>query len=116
MLQADASSYALGVAILQGKQPVAYPSSSLTTAELNNRQIEKEALAIRFACKKYYEYVYGKISTIEMDQNLLESIFKILISSAPPPLQGILLDSILYSPTVIYKKGQTMNISETLSR
>lgn len=115
-LQADASSYALGAAIMQEDQPVAYASRSLTKAELNYPQIEKEALAIKFACKKYHEYVYGKKVTVETDHKPLESIFKKPISNAPPRLQRILLDIAPYSPNVIYKKGETMYLADTLSR
>lgn len=115
-LQADASSYALGAAIMQADQPVAYASRSLTKAELNYPQIEKEALAIRFACKRFHEYVYGKQLTVETDHKPLESIFKKPIPNAPPRLQRILLDIAPYSPTVIYKKGETMYIADTLSR
>lgn len=115
-LQADASSYALGAAIMQDGQPVAYASRSLSKAELNYPQIEKEALAIRFACQRYHEYIYGKQLTVETDHKPLESIFKKPIANAPPRLQRILLDITPYSPTVVYKKGETMFIADTLSR
>lgn len=101
---------------MQDGQPVAYASRSLTKAELNYPQIEKEALAIRFACKKYHEYIYGKQLTVETDLKPLESIFKKPIPNAPPRLQRILLDIAPYAPTVIYKKGETMYIADTLSR
>lgn len=115
-LQADASSYALGAALFQADQPVAYASRSLTKAELNYPQIEKEALAIRFACKKYHEYIYGKKLTVETDHKPLETIFKKPISNAPPRLQRILLEIAPYAPTVIYRKGETMYVADTLSR
>lgn len=115
-LQADASSYALGAALLQGSQPVAYASSSLTKSKLNYPQIEKEALAIRFACLKFHEYVYGKRLLVETDHKPLESIVKKPISNAPPRLQRILLDIAPYAPNVIYKKGETMFLADTLSR
>lgn len=107
-LQCDASSYALGAALLQDDQPVAYASRSLSKAEQNYPQIEKEALAIRFACKRFHEYIYGKEIIIETDHKPLESIFKKVIASAPPRLQRILLEISPYAPTVIYKKGETM--------
>lgn len=115
-LQADASSYALGAALLQASQPIAYASRSLTKAELNYPQIEKEALAIRFACLKFHEYVYGKRLTVETDHKPLESIFKKSIASAPPRLQRILLDIAPYAPTVTYRKGETMYLADALSR
>lgn len=116
MLQADASSYALGAALLQSSQPVAYASRSLTKAELNYPQIEKEALAIRFACLKFHQYVYGKRLTVETDHKPLETIFKKPISSAPPRLQRILLDIAPYAPKVTYIKGEQMFLADALSR
>lgn len=115
-LQCDASSYALGATLLQAEQPVAYASRSLTKAERRYPQIEKEALAISFACKKYHEYIYGKKVYVETDHKPLESIFKKPIATAPPRLQRILLNISPYSPAVTYRKGETMYIADTLSR
>jgi len=41
-IQCDASQHGLGVVLLQGEQPVAYPSSALTPTEESYAQIEKE--------------------------------------------------------------------------
>lgn len=116
MLQVDASSYALGAALFQSGRPVAYASRSLTKAEQNYPQIEKEALAIRFGCKKYHEYIYGKRVTIETDHKPLETIFKKPICNAPPRLQRILLEIAPYAPTIIYRKGKLMLVADALSR
>lgn len=115
-LQVDASSYALGAALLQNQQPVAFASRSLTKTERRYPQIEKEALAIRYACKKFHEYVYGKKLIVESDHKPLESIFRKPICNAPPRLQRILMDVASYSPTVVYKKGETMHLADILSR
>ena len=37
-----------------------YASTSLSKMESNNAQIEREALAIIFAIKKFHQYLYGK--------------------------------------------------------
>lgn len=50
-LQCDASQSGLGAAILQKGQPVAYASRALTSVETRYAQIEKELLAILFACE-----------------------------------------------------------------
>lgn len=115
-LSVDASKTALGAVLLQDEHPIAYASRSLTSAEFNYPQIEKEATAIRFACKKFHEYIYGKQVTIESDHKPLETIFKKPITSAPPRLQRILFDVMVYSPKVIYKKGTEIPIADALSR
>ena len=59
-IQSDASQSGLGAALLQNGQPVAYASRALTDAETRYAQIEKELLAIVFACERFEPYVYGR--------------------------------------------------------
>ena len=58
-LQCDASQSGLGAAVMQNGQPVAYASQALTPAETRYAQIEKELLAIVFACNRFETYIYG---------------------------------------------------------
>ena len=50
-IQCDTSQHGLGAVFLQGEQPVAYASRALTPTEENYAQLEKEPLAIVFACE-----------------------------------------------------------------
>lgn len=50
-IQTDASKSGIGSCLLQEGHPVIYASRLLTTAEQNYAQIEKELLAIVFACE-----------------------------------------------------------------
>ena len=58
-LQCDTSDRGLGACLMQGGQPVAYASRSLTDTETNYAQIEKEMLAILFGVEQFEQCVYG---------------------------------------------------------
>ena len=62
VIQADASQHGIGACLLQQAEqgkPVAYTSRSLSNCECNYAQIEKEILAIVFACGKFHQFIYG---------------------------------------------------------
>ena len=82
-VQCDASSQGLGAALLQNGQPVAYASRSLTDCETRFAQIEKECLAILFACERFDLYLYGRETvTVETDHQPLVLIFKKSLEAA----------------------------------
>jgi len=58
MLSADSSQHGLGAVCLQNK-PVAFASRALTETESHYAQIEKELLALVYACQKFHDYIYG---------------------------------------------------------
>ena len=116
-IQCDASDRGLGAGLLQGGLPVAYASRALTSAEKNYAQIEKELLAIVFACEKFDQYVYGREKVyVQSDHKPLEVIFKRPLVTAPKRLQRMLLRLQRYSLDVTYTRGTEMYISDTLSR
>ena len=120
-LQVDASDYGLGGALLQedssGKlQPVAYMSCQLKPNEVQWAQIEKEALAICAACTKWDLWLYGKRVTVHSDHQALETIFKKPLAKAPKRLQRIMFRLQRYSIHVVYRKGSSLVLADTLSR
>ena len=64
-VQCDASQSGLGAALMQESKPVHYISRAMTSAEKNYAQVEKELLAIVFACERFDQYVYGRSISIE---------------------------------------------------
>ena len=116
VVQCDASSYGLGACLLQGGQPVAYASRSLTRAEKNYAQIEKELLAICFSMEKFHHYVYGRNVTVHSDHKPLEAIVLKPIYKASPRLQLMLLRLMKYTVDVVFVPGKYMYIADALSR
>ena len=115
-IQTDASKDGLRSCLLQDKQPVAFASRALTSAEKNYSQIEKELLAICFACEKFHQYIYGKEVEIHSDHRPLESILKKPISKASPRLQRMMLRLQRYNYNVVYVRGKYLFLADTLSR
>ncbi|BES90768.1 Reverse transcriptase (RNA-dependent DNA polymerase) [Nesidiocoris tenuis] len=83
-LQADASSKGLGCVLLQEGHPVAFASRSLSDSEKNWANIERECLAIVFACERFSHYlVGGKGIVVQTDHKPLEAIFQKPLLQAP---------------------------------
>ncbi|UYV75138.1 K02A2.6-like [Cordylochernes scorpioides] len=116
VLSVDASQHAIGAVLLQEDRPIAYASSALNDAQRHFPQIEKEALAIKFGCKKFHTYIYGKSLLIETDHRPLESIYKKPMDKMPPRLQKIFMEINQYGTNIKYKSGKELLIADLLSR
>ena len=102
--------------LLQNGQPIAYASRALTSTETCYAQIEKELLAIVFACTHFESYIYGRdVVQVETDHQPLVSIVIKHLNSAPNRLQRMLLQLQKYNLNVKYKKGKEMFLADTLS-
>ena len=80
-------------------------------------QIEKECLAIVFACSKFSQYNTRREKiTVESDHRPLQSIFKKSLLAAPSRLQRTLLRLQRYNLDELYKPGCQIYVADHLSR
>ena len=117
LISADASSYGLRAVLLQKMghdlKPVSYASQSLLEAETHYAQIEKEALAITWAC----DYVLGRRFAIETDHKPLVPLLSTkLFDNLPPRVLRFRLRLMRFDFSIHHVPGKLMYTADTLSR
>lgn len=80
IVAADASSYGMGAVLMHEmtdgtQRPIIHASSSFTKAEKNYPQIQREALALKFAVTKFHRFIYGRKFELQTDHQPLLAIF-----------------------------------------
>ena len=115
-ISADASQNGLGCVCLQEGKPIAYASRSLTETEKRYAQIEKELLALLYACTKFDQYIFGRHVNAETDHQPLVTIMKKTIHNATPRIQKMILKLQRYNISLVYKRGKDLLIADALSR
>lgn len=116
-IQTDASKSGLGCCLMQEGRPVCFASRSLNEAEIRYAQVEKEFLAVVFACKKFHNYIYGRRVTIVTDHKpLLGIMLKDLDKIPSPRLTRMKLRLSSYDLNFTYKPGKFLFVADLLSR
>ncbi|UYV67706.1 K02A2.6-like, partial [Cordylochernes scorpioides] len=122
MVSSDASSYGLGAVLKQeGKngiwRPVAYSSRTMTPTEKRYAQIEKEALAITWACERFQDFLLGKRFRIETDHKPLIPLFSTKeLSSLTPRLQRFRMRMMRFGFEIVHIPGKELLDADALSR
>ena len=115
-IETDASIKGLGAVLLQDGKPVRLLSKSLTAADAGYSNIERELLAVLFACEKLHIYIFGRGVTLNTDHKPLESIFQKPVSLTLTRLHRVLLRLAKYSLKVQYVGSKSVLLAGTLSR
>ena len=105
-VQVDTSLRGLGACLIQQHnrkdQLIAFTSKSLTDTETQYANIERELLAIIFACQCFSTYLLGRSFTVESDYKPLEMIDMKNLASVPALFQRMLLELQRYDVTIKY--------------
>ena len=96
---------------------MAYASKPKSETERRYAQIEKEALAVTWACEKFTDYILGRKFLIESNHKPLIPLLNTKqLDSMPPQILRFRLRLARYDYTVRHVPGKHFYSADTLSR
>ena len=122
VVSADASSYGLGAVLLQTQEdgerrPVAYVSRAMTQTEGRYAQIEKEALAITWACDRFSDFLMGLKFHIQTDHKPLVPLLGTKrLDELPLRVQRFRMRLMRFQFSISHVPGKSLITADALSR
>ena len=101
------------------KKPITFASRTMTSAERNYSQVERESLVIIFGVKRFRQYLWGRHFTLETDHKPIVSILgskNVIPTTTAARLQRWALILSGYSYDIAYWPGSELSHADALSR
>ena len=121
IVMADASAYGIGAVLLADidgqRKPIMFASRSLSETEQRYAQIEKEALALTWACERFQNFLIGKKFEILTDHKpLVPLLSEKDLNTIPACIQRFRMRLMKFWYSICHIPGKEMFTADVLSR